>query len=230
MDFTNKYYAVLFEWNGIKIYLTSTLIATWVVMAVLILFAVIVRIKLRKFTEVPTSRLQMVVETMVDAMSNFVKSTMGSELAGFDSFFFGIFAFILVANYSGMFGLRPPTADLAVTMALALTVFVLIHATGIRYHKGRYLKTFIEPNPVFLPINLISEIATPISLSFRLFGNIMGGIIIMALIYELLPMVLTFVLPSALHAYFDVFVGALQAYIFTVLSMSFISQKAIVED
>ena len=79
-------------------------------------------------------------------------------------------------------------------------------------------------------MNVVGELAKPVSLSFRLFGNILGGLIIMGLVYQLLPVVLTILLPSVLHLYFDVLVGALQAFIFTVLSMTFISQKGSVPD
>jgi F-type H+-transporting ATPase subunit a len=101
-----------------------------------------------------------------------------------------------------------------------------MHFLGIARHKGRYFKEYFEPVWPFLPMHLMEEMTKPISLSFRLFGNILGGVIIFELLYELFPLPLRFVIPSFLHAYFDLFVGALQAYIFTVLSMTFISLKA----
>lgn len=225
MDFTNKNLWLLFEWNGEKFYVTQSILSTWIVMAVLIIFAVIVRIRLRSFKSVPRG-FQNVVEALVETMSGFAKSTMGDKLESFGGYFFSIFAFILLSNYVGMIGLRPPTSDLATTAALALTTFVLIHFTGVRMQRGKYFKEYFSPNPIFFPINLVGEISKPISLAFRLFGNLLGGVIIMGLVYELLPLALRFVLPGVLHAYFDVFVGALQAFIFTVLSMTFISQKA----
>ena len=76
----------------------------------------------------------------------------------------------------------------------------------------------------------MGELSKPVSLGFRLFGNMLGGLIIMGLVYEMLPFALRFVLPNILHAYFDIFAGALQAFIFTVLSMTFISQKVGDED
>lgn len=226
MDFTNHYYMLLFEIFGIKVYLTDTLIATWVVMALLIGFAIVVRIRLRKFKEVPTSTFQHLVESIVEQIDSLGRTMMGEGFEGFYGFFMGVFAFILLSNYVGMLGLRPPTADLATTLALALTIFFLIHVTGIIRQKGRYFKSFFEPNPIFFPINLVGEISKPVSLGFRLFGNILGGLIIVGIIYELLPKILTFVLPSVIHGYFDVIIGALQAFIFTVLSMTFIKQKA----
>lgn len=226
MDFNNKNLWLLFEWNGEKFYVTQSLLATWIVMATLILIAVIVRLRMRSFKSVPRG-FQNAVETVVEMMSNFAKSTMGDKLEGYGGYFFSIFAFILFSNYSGLLGLRPPTSDLATTAALAIATFVLIHFTGIRRQKGKYFKEYFSPNPILFPINLVGELSKPISLAFRLFGNLLGGVIIMGLVYEMLPLALRFVLPSVLHAYFDVFVGAMQAFVFTILSMTFISQKAV---
>lgn len=225
MDFSNKNLWRLFEINGHTVYLTQSLLATWIIMAILIVFAVVVRIWLPRFKGVPKG-FQNVVEAMVEIMENFAKSFMGDSSREFGGYFFTIFAFILLSNYSGMFGLRPPTADLATTAALGLMTFFILHVTGIRKQKVGYLKEYISPNPIFLPINLISEISKPISLAFRLFGNVLGGVIIVGIIYEMLPLALTFLLPDLLHVYFDIFVGALQAFIFTVLSMTFVAQKA----
>lgn len=231
MEFGNRYWMALFEIKGKTVYLTDTLVSTWVVMALLFILALVARIKMRRFTPVPSTRFQSVMEIMIEQIDNLGESVMGPELRGFNGFFFGIFAFILLSNYIGMVPLlRPPTADLATTLALALTMFVLIHVLGAVRQKGRYLKSFFEPNPIFFPINLIGELSKPISLGFRLFGNTLGGLIIMGMLYHMLPRLLTFLLPDVLHLYFDVLVGALQAYIFTVLSMTFIKQKAVMDD
>jgi len=230
LDFSNQYRAVLFKIGDATVYLTDTLISTWVVMGLLFLFTAVVCIKMRRFTDVPSTRFQSLMEIMIEQIDNLGDSMMGPQLKGFNGFFFGIFAFILTSNYIGMVGLRPPTADLATTLALALTIFALIHISGAVRQKGRYFKSFFEPNPIFFPINLVGELSKPISLGFRLFGNVLGGLIIMGMIYSMLPTVLSFVLPSVLHVYFDVLVGALQAYIFTVLSMTFIKQKAVADE
>lgn len=226
MDFSNKNLWLLFEWNGEPVYVTQTLVSTWAVMAVLILLAIIVRLRLRRFKSVPKG-FQNVIEALVEVMENFSRSTMGEKLTGFGGYFFSIFAFILLSNFSGLIGLRPPTADLATTAALALSTFVLIHAAGIYMQKGHYFKDYFSPNPIFFPINLVGEISKPISLGFRLFGNILGGMIIISLVYALVPTAIKFLIPTVLHAYFDIFAGTLQAFIFTVLSMTFITQKAV---
>jgi len=226
MSFANDNLAVLFEWNGTTVYLTQTLVSTWVVMGALILLAIVVRVWLSRFKNVPKG-FQNIIEILVETMSNFTKSTMGEKLEGFGGYFYSIFAFILFSNYSGLVGLRPPTADLATTAALALSTFLLIHGSGIYMRRGRYIKDYFSPYPIFFPINLMGELSKPISLAFRLFGNMLAGVIIVGLVYQMLPLALRFVLPDVLHAYFDIFAGALQAFIFTVLSMTFIQQKAI---
>lgn len=228
MDFSNKNLWLLFEWNGEKIYMTQTLLATWIVMGVLIALAVVVRIRLSSFQNVPRG-FQNLIETAVETMANFARNTMGERMESLGGYFFSIFAFILLSNYSGLFGLRQPTADLATTAALALSTFVIIHAVGIYCQRGHYLKQYLSPFPLFLPLNIVGEIAKPISLAFRLFGNMLGGLIIIGLVYEMLPLALRLLLPSVLHAYFDVFAGALQAFIFTVLSMTFIQQKSVTD-
>jgi F-type H+-transporting ATPase subunit a len=96
---------------------------------------------------------------------------------------------------------------------------------GLRHRKGEYLKSFIKPNLIFLPLNLIGELARPISLSFRLFGNVLAGMILTSLIYAL-PIYFRVVIPTFLHAYFDLVTGALQTYIFCILSMTFVGSAA----
>ena len=200
------------------------MVSTWVVMAALIGLALVVRAKLKSFKEIP-SGFQNIIEMAVEAIANLVKNTMGGKMEFLGGYFFAVFAFILASNYSGLLGLRPPTSDIATTLPLALGTFVLIHITGVRMQKAKYFKEYLVPFPIFLPMNIIGEMSRPVSLSFRLFGNILGGVILMQIIYSL-PIIFQIVIPSALHAWFDLFVGALQAFVFTVLSLTFISLKA----
>lgn len=229
MDFSNKILGVLFTWGDTTVYLTESLLATWVVMGLLIAFTIVVRVRMRGFKGVPTG-FQNFIETIVEMMNVLVGDTLGDDLKALNGYFFGVFAFILTSNYIGMFGFRPPTSDLATTGALALITFFFSHYLGITKMKLRYWKTYIEPVPVFLPINLIGEIAKPLSLACRLFGNMLSGVIIVGLIYNLLPFALRFIFPTVIHGFFDVFTGALQTYVFTVLSMTFVRQLAAIED
>ena len=199
---------------------------------VLTIVALILRSKINKFTDVPTTKLQNIVELIIETMENFTIQNMGEKYKYFGNWFFGVFCFILTSNYIGLLSFRSPTADLATTLALSLSTFTLIHFMGIKVNGGAYFKGYIEPMPVLLPLNIIGEIATPISLSLRLFGNILGGTIIMGLINSALsqgPILLQVVgfgaITPVLHAYFDVFAGFLQTFIFVILSMTFIKDK-----
>ena len=224
MDLNIKNYGVI-NIGGVEVWITDTMISTWIIMGVLITFAIFVRIKMKKFKDVPKG-LQNVVEALVEVFEGYVRTTAGDKLMFLGNWFFTVFLFVLIANISGLFPMRPPTADWSMTVALALVTFALIQIMGVRYRKGEYLKSFIKPMFVFLPINIIGEIARPISLSFRLFGNILAGTVMMSLLYSMAPIFTRFVLPSALHIYFDLFAGVLQTYIFCTLSLSFIAGAA----
>lgn len=225
LDFGVQTVIKLFELpNGEVLGITQTHINTWIIMAVLTVIALIVRTKIKNFKEVPESKLQNIVETLVDMIQNFTINTMGPSGKKFGYFYGPLIIFIAICNLSGLVGLRPPTADVSTTLAFALTTFFMIHGYGVKAKGVSYFKGFLEPVPFLLPLNIIGELATPVSLSFRLFGNILGGTIIMGLVYGMLPWFLTFIgVPAALHMYFDVFAGSLQAFIFVMLSMTFVS-------
>lgn len=224
LDFGFKTIIKLFEINGQPVGFTTTIINTWIVMAVLTIIALVVRYKLSTFTEVPTGKFQNIVEALVEALDGMVVGAMGPKNKRFVPFYSSMLVFIVFCNLLGLLGFRPPTADIATTFALSMTTFVMIQGYAIATNKvGGYIKGFFDPIPLLFPINLFGELATPISLGFRLFGNLVGGTVIMGLVHAALPPVLRFVLPPVLHLYFDVFSGALQSFIFVMLSMTFVS-------
>ncbi|MCL1864099.1 MAG: F0F1 ATP synthase subunit A [Defluviitaleaceae bacterium] len=212
----------------IEFLVTETTRNTWIVMGLLLILAVVVRIKSNKWNPMdrPTG-LQNVIEMCVDAWGKFFRGNSNDTVAYFAPWFFSLFAFLVISNLIGITGLRPPTADWGMTFPLALTTFFLIQYAGIRHRPKAYLKgIFLEPVFVFAPLNIMGELARPISLSFRLFGNILGGMILLSLLYGIAPIIAQFVLPVALHMYFDLASGALQAVIFTVLSLTFVGVAA----
>ena len=221
IDFNIKVHGII-NIEGIEIWITETMRNTWIIMGILIALAVFARIKLKSFKEVPKGA-QNIIEAVIEFFDNFVKNTVGERLSFLGSWFFAVMAFILLSNLSGLFFLRSPSADWSVTFALALTTFVLIQVMGVKFRKGGYIKSMFQPVFLFFPLNLIGEIARPISLSFRLFGNVLSGMILLNLFYALVPIYVKFLVPSLLHFYFDLFAGILQAYVFCVLSLSFIS-------
>lgn len=217
--------------GGVTVYITTTHICLAIVMAALIIFAIVANRKIKKAdpTKAPTGFLN-VIELLVETLDNLVKSNMGKTLAPkFKNYIGVIFMFLVTCNLSGLFGLRPPTADYGTTLPLALITFVMIQYQGIEWQKWGKLKGLFEPIFLFFPMNLISEFSTPVSMSLRLFGNILSGTVMMGLIYGLLPKVLTLVWPAALHVYLDVFSGCIQTYVFCMLTMCFVAD-AIGED
>ena len=222
--------------GGLQLLITDTIVSTWIVMGVLIALAIVVRVKVCRFKEIPTG-FQNIIEAIVEVFENYLQSTVGPKLMFLGNWFFTLFLFILLSNIGGIMpGFRPPTADWAMTVALALVTFVLIQSMGVRYRKTAYIKGLFAPLPwwfpipLFLPMNLIGEIARPISISFRLFGNMLAGLIMMSLIYSIAPVASILLLPAALHVYFDIFAGLIQTYIFVTLSMAFIADAAKLTD
>lgn len=210
---------------GVEVWITETILNTWIIMTIFIIFAVIARIKLRNFKIVPTG-FQNIIEAIVETFDNFARDTLGEKLSYIAPWFFMVFAFLLSSSLFSVFGLRAPTADWATTFALALASFVLMLFMGFKHRKGEYLKSFFKPHFIFFPLNLIGEIAKPVSLSFRLFGNMLSGTIILTLYYALTPIFVQFGVPSLLHAFFDVIFGALQTYIFVIISLMYVRGAA----
>ncbi len=216
---------VQFQFMGQDVYLTTTHISMIIVMAAILVFALFANraIKRADPREVPGPFLN-AVELIVEMLDKMVASSMGAKKAvRFRNYVNSLFIFILVCNLSGLMGLRAPTADFGVTFPLALITWFMIQFNGFKYQKFGKIKALFEPIFLFFPMNLISEFSTPISMSLRLFGNILSGTVMMGLIYGLLPKVLTLVWPAALHAYLDVFSGCIQTYVFCMLTMCFVS-------
>lgn len=210
---------------------SETVTVTWLIIFVLGLFSILATRNLRK----EPRGLQIIVETLVSTVNNLTKQNMGEHNVMFAPFVGTLLLFIGISNIIGLLGFRPPTGDLNTTMCLSITTFVLTQFFGVR-RKGivNYSKGFLQPMPFLLPLNIIGELANPVSLGFRLFGNIVAGIIIMSLLYGALggftEMLLGITVPlfqagvpAVLHIYFDMFAGLLQSFIFTMLTMVFIS-------
>lgn len=215
-----------YELFGHTFWITTSHVCILIVMLLLIGFAFVVNRKMKHATEVPGT-IQNIAELIVEKLDGMVHSAMGKRGRGFANYIGTIFLFIFVSNISGLFGLRPPTADYGTTLPLGLITFFLIHITQFRYQKPKAIwKDMCSPLPpwlpIWFPINLISEIAVPISLSLRLFANVLSGTVIMALVYALLSK-FAIAWPAVLHVYFDLFSGAIQTYVFCMLTMTYIS-------
>ena len=215
-----------FKLFGQEIHITTTHVGLVIISAVLIIFALLARRSMRKaqIDERP-GVFQNIVETIVEALANMVNGGMGKDGKKFINYISSIFLFILICNISSLFGLRPPTADYGVTLPLGLITFGLINYNGIKKNKGEHFTSLFKPVPLLFPINFIGEVSVPLSLSLRLFGNVLSGTVLMGLIYGLLPVFVTLGMPAVLHVYFDVFSGCIQAYVFCMLTMVYINSK-----
>ncbi len=215
-----------YELFGQTVWITTTHISVLIVMLLIIIFSCIASRVAKKATEVP-GKFQNVVEMIVEFLDGIIHNSMGKNAPKFRNYIGTIFIFIFISNISGLLGLRPPTADYGVTLPLGIITFTLIWFNKIKHNKPKSLWVdMCSPLPpwlpIWLPINIISEIAVPISLSLRLFANVLSGTVMMALVYGLLKY-FALIWPAALHVYFDLFSGAIQTYVFCMLTMTYIS-------
>jgi F-type H+-transporting ATPase subunit a len=195
---------------------TSTVINTWVMIGVL---GFVSNLLGRSF-KVRPGMMQNAMEWLIEAIEGIISKNIGKDnVPSFLPLVAGLAIFIGVANLLGLIpGLRSPTPDINTPLAMALIVFVSVPYFGIKT-KGfwRYIKHYFEPIFLMLPIEITSEFAHTLSLSFRLFGNIMGEEIIIAILFMIAP----FIVPVPMML-FSIFTGVLQAYIFTLLACVYI--------
>ncbi len=211
-----------YELFGQTVWITTTHVCVLIVMLIIIGFAFAANRAIKHATQVPGT-FQNIVESVVELLDGMVDATMGKNGVKFRNYIGTIFIFILISNISGLLGLRPPTADYGVTLPLGVMTFTLIHFNKLKHQKvSGVLKGLCDPWPIWAPINIIGDIAVPISLSLRLFANVLSGTVMMALIYGLLSRI-AIIWPAALHVYFDLFSGAIQTYVFCMLTMTYVS-------
>lgn len=211
--------------SGRWIIIPNTIVNTVIITILLAFFAILSGRKAKKAkADEPSSGFMNLLEIMVDSCNNLVIGNMGEKNIGFAPFILTLISFIAVSNLVGLIKVISPTSDYSVTLTLAIIVFFIVHINKYKAAGGfgGYLKLYLKPYKAMLPINIISEIANPLSMSFRLFGNILSGTIIMIMIYNATNYFAPLIAP-ALHLYFDIFSGILQAFIFTMLTMVFIN-------
>ena len=192
---------------------------SWVCMAILFTVAFILR---RRLTLVPGG-LQNFFEALIDAIENFVVTTMGEQGRKFVALLAGIFIYIFGMNLMGLIpGFDAPTANLNTTVCMALFVFVLYNVVGIARWKAHYVNQFTGPSkaliPLMFPLEIVSHLARPLSLSLRLFGNIRGEEIVMILFFIMAPLL------GTLPIYALFLLGkTMQAFVFFMLTMFYVT-------
>lgn len=202
--------------GGIPIY--ESVVVTWIIMLAVLLICVLL---VRNLKVENPGRKQIVLETAVQGLYNFFKGTIGEHGTAYIPYLMSVVLYIGIANLIGLIGFKPPTKDMNVTVALAVMSIVLIEVAGVR-QKGTkgWLKSFAEPMPIVLPINVLEVFIKPLSLCMRLFGNVLGSFVIM----ELLKIVVPAFLPAVFSCYFDIFDGLIQAYVFVFLTSLFVKE------
>lgn len=220
MDELGKVHQLIINLGGHSmVFNLETIVMTLIVCAVLIVFGVLAT---RNKKMIPSS-VQVVGELIVSALFELTEDALGKEKAPrYAPLICALFMFLLLSNWIGMLPhLEEPTKDLNTPLSLGLMGFFIAHYAGIKT-KGikAYALEYCEPIFFMAPLNIIGELAKIVSISFRLFGNIMGGAIIILVVSHLTYSIL---LPPFLNAFFGLFVGAIQAFVFTMLTLVYIS-------
>ena len=200
----------------------EAMLMTWIVIGLLLLFGWACS---SRSSMVP-NRFQVVGELLISKLYELTEDAMGKELAKtYSPLICALFLFLVLCNWLGIIPhLEEPTKDLNTPLSLGLMGFAIAHYVGIKTKGFKdYIKEYFAPMFFMMPLNLIGELAKVVSISFRLFGNIMGGSIIILVVSYLTYSV---VLPPFLNAFFGFFVGAIQAFVFTMLTIVYISTQA----
>ena len=227
------------------IQISETMIVSWIVMILITGLCIWLTHDL-KVEDI--SKRQALAEMIVEQANKFVVGNMGEKFRHLIPFVAALFATSIVSNLISLIGLRSPTADLSTEAAWAVVVFIMITAQKIKTGGvGGYLKGFTTPIAIMTPFNVLSELATPISMACRHFGNILSGVVINGLIYGALAVVSSALLgllpgivgdvlakipildvgiPAVLSVYFDWFSGFMQAFIFCMLTVMYIANAA----
>ncbi len=197
----------------------NVILMTWIVITALICFGFFAT---RKKSILP-GPIQVVGELFINFLYDLTEDALGKELSKkYAPLICALFMFLLLCNWLGIIPhLEEPTKDLNTPLSFGLMGFVIAHHAGIKA-KGlkRYLLDYCEPMFIMAPLNIIGELAKVISISFRLFGNIMGGAIIILVVSHLTFSIIT---PPFLNAFFGAFVGTIQAFVFTMLTVVYIA-------
>jgi len=204
---------------GYSIGIAQSILVQWCIMALVTILCIYFT---RDLKIIPNKK-QNIIEIVMDSINKLVRDNMGEDYMSFVPFVGTIAVFLIFMNLTGLIGIKPPTVDYSVALALGLITFFTVQWYAIKkVGLGHYFKGYAEPFAFILPINLIERVMLPISLSFRLFGNMTAGVVIIELAYRSLASLNGFaqlVIPIPLHFYFDLFDGLIQMVIFVMLTM-----------
>ena len=236
--------------NFFSMDIPGEVISSLIVILIILILSIIIAIQAHFQDPLKKPKgLLLLAEIGVKFFDNFAGELVGGALPNFGGFVMGVAVYLFLAFIFGLTGLPSPVTYMAVPLSLGLTTFLLIHFTSARFTKWRYFKRYVDPFPVFLPINLISMWAPLLSLTLRLFGNAVAGWVLLTIVesalrdasaqlFSFMPVVESGVaagnwneiflspIPTAiLHAYFDLFSGLIQTVVFIFLTTIFVGQE-----
>ena len=205
-------------WEYGFISLNLTIVTTWVLMILLVVGAWLITRNLK--SDIKTTRWQGILEMLVIIIRDQIKEVGLNKPEKYMGFIGTLFLFIVVANLLSIVPwYEPPTASLSTTAALAICVFIAVPVFGVAENGIRgYLKSYLQPNFIMLPFNIISELSRTLALAVRLFGNIMSGGLIVSVLLSIAP----FLFPIIMSA-LGMLTGMIQAYIFAILATVYIT-------
>ncbi len=221
-----------FEGFGVTINFTESILLSWIIIGAV---ALLLHWLTKDLKTQNISKRQVLAEMAVTTVYNLVEDTMGKGCRRFAPYIGALFTFSILGSLLSLFGLRSVTADFSVVLTWALITFIWVHYTKIRTNGFfGYLKGYASPVFVMLPMNVLSEVSLPVSMSIRHFGNIASGMIISSLVYFALTSItkaigvafMTIGIPAVLSLYFDLFSSFMQAFIFIMLTMVNVSNAA----
>ena len=229
--------------------LSGAVVSSLIVISIMIILAIYVGI--RAHFQDPLKKpkgFMLIAEVGVNFFENLAEGLLGKRFRVFGGYLMCIGVYMFLAFIFGLTGLPSPITYMAIPLSLGLSTFMMIHATAIRYNKFRYFKRYIEPVPLFLPINLISMWAPLLSLTLRIFGNAISGYVLMTILYSALEGIsaklfsavtatfsdgsainTVFIAPLItwiLHLYFDLWTGFIQTTVFVSLTSIYVGQEA----
>lgn len=199
--------------------ISESTVITWFIIAFV---AVLCIILVRNLSIESPSKKQQVLELAVGGLYNIFDGLLGKAGRRYIPYLMSVLIYLGISNVIGILGVKPPTKDMNVTAALALMSIILIEYAGIHAKGGRgFIKSFAQPMAIMTPINILEVFIRPLSLCMRLFGNILGGFVVMELIKYFVPAII----PIPFSFYFDIFDGLIQAYVFVFLTSLFIKES-----
>jgi F-type H+-transporting ATPase subunit a len=204
---------------GYKIDITASIVIEWIVILILGIAAY----TLTRNLKLKPTKTQAALEKIYQTLRDFIIGNMGEEYESFIPYIGTLMIYMLVLNWMGAIGFRPPTSDVSITASFALITFLVVNVNAVRKNGILgYGKGLIHPFAAMLPLNILERVILPVTLALRLFGNMFAAVVLVDLVYEALGSIATIAqlgIPIVLHGYFDFFDGVLQMIVFSMLTM-----------